>query len=352
MIRVAILGAGIGGQHLAGYRALPEMFDVRAVCDLDTARAHQIVGDDSDIVVTDDLEAILQDSDIDLIDVCLPPHLHFSMTMKVLGAGKHAVCEKPLVTSLADVDALIVQEKVTGRRVFPVFQYRYGPATNRLRALMDAGLVGKPLVASIETHWNRGADYYAVDWRGTWEGESGGAVLGHAIHNHDYLMMHMGPVAHLFATVATRVNEIEVEDCAAITMTMENGAVATSSVTLGGATDTSRIRLVFDRLTAESGTEPYAPAVGDWTYTARDPQDQAKVDAIVAAHGDVRPGFSGYFEDIFRALNDGPDTAVSLADGRRSIEFVTSVYQSARSGKPVALPLGEDATFYTGWLPS
>ncbi|TCL00789.1 putative dehydrogenase [Shimia isoporae] len=351
MIRVAILGAGIGAEHLAGYRNLPDMFLVSVVCDLNVARAAEIIGDDASIEITHDVESVLQNSDVDLIDICLPPHLHFSMTLRALDAGKHVVCEKPLVTSLAEADALIAKEQETGRRVFPVFQYRYGPATNRIRALIEAGLAGKPLVASLETHWNRGSEYYAVDWRGTWAGESGGAVLGHAIHNHDYLMLLMGPVSELTATVATRVNEIEVEDCAAISMRMANGALATSSVTLGGATDTTRIRLVYDKLTAESGTEPYAPAIDAWTYTARDPGDQDKVDDIVAAHGDVKSGFVGFFQDIYQALEGGPETAVSLMDGRRSIELVTSVYQSARSGKTVRLPLNEEADFYEGWLP-
>ena len=96
--------------------------------------------------------------------------------MRALAAGKHVVCEKPLVSSLRDADALIAAATSAGRILTPVFQYRYGPQVAKLRALVDAGFAGKPLVASIETHWRRDADYYDNPWRGTWKGEQGGAV--------------------------------------------------------------------------------------------------------------------------------------------------------------------------------
>ena len=84
------------------------------------------------------------------------------------------------------------------------------------------------MVASLETHWNRGKDYYSKPWRGTWEGEQGGAILSHSIHIHDLVNMILGPVSNVFAKLTTRVNNIEVEDCAALSVEMENGALVTS----------------------------------------------------------------------------------------------------------------------------
>ena len=351
MIRVAILGAGIGGQHLDGFRALPDLFDVRVICDLNLERAKALLKDGESIAASDDVAAVLADPDIDLIDVCLPPHLHLSMSKQVLEAGKRVICEKPMVRSLAEADDLIKAAKAADKQVFPVFQYRYGSGTDRLKALMEAEMVGKPLVATVETHWNRQEDYYEVDWRGTWAGESGGAVLGHAIHNHDLLCRVMGPVASLFAMLDTRVNDIEVEDCAAISMRMQNGALATSSVTLGSSQEITRLRFVFSDLTVESDTAPYAPAEGNWRFIARNPDNQQQVDAIVASHGDVKSSFTGFFEAISKALNGKPGTEVTISDGRHSIEFVTAIYQSARSGSAVTLPLGQNAELYQGWLP-
>lgn len=351
MINVAIIGAGIGSNHLAGFRALPELFTVKAMCDLDQERARQVVGDDASIANLDDMQAVLGDPAIDLIDVCLPPHLHYDVTLAALEAGKHVICEKPLVRSVREVDLLIEAAERTGRHIFPVFQYRYGKGLQQLQALIDAGLAGKAYTAALETHWNRDEAYYAVSWRGTWEGESGGAVLGHAIHNHDLLTYILGPIANLSAMTATRVNPIEVEDCAAISFEMESGAVATSSITLGAGDDTSRLRFAFEGFTATSGTEPYAPGEGQWTFTARAPTTQAQIDAVLASLAPEHQGYAGFFDAIASALDGDPGREVTLADGRRSIELVTAVYQAARTGKRVALPIGKDAALYAGWQP-
>ncbi len=350
MIRVAIIGAGIGAEHLAAYRALPGRFEIAALCDLDRVRAEK-VAETHPVPIATDFDALLADPSVGLIDICLPPHLHLAACLKALDAGKDVICEKPLVASLKEADALIAKAQETGKRVFPVFQYRYGPGTAQLRAVMEAGLAGRLFAGTIETHWNRDAAYYAVDWRGTWAGERGGAVLGHAIHIHDFLPAFLGPVARVHAELATRVNEIEVEDCAALALRMQSGAVLTSSITLGAATDETRMRLVFEGVTVESGRAPYAPAETGWHFTARAPRQQAEIDAVLA---DVPPqdtGFVGLFGAIADAMEGRGGGEVTLSDGRRSLEFVSAVYASARQGGPVALPLGPDFSLYDGWLP-
>ncbi|MBF9035572.1 Gfo/Idh/MocA family oxidoreductase [Rhodobacterales bacterium HKCCE2091] len=351
MINVAILGSGIGREHLAGYRALPGQFAVKWVIDVNTARAYTILDGDPGPRVSADIADALADPEVDLVDICLPPHLHVPVALQVLAANRHAILEKPIASSLADCDRLAEAEAASRGRIFPVFQYRYGPATAALDALIAAGLAGRPQVASVETHWNRGADYYAVPWRGTWAGEQGGAVLGHAIHNHDLLCRYFGPVAAVSAQVATRVNPIETEDCASISLMFECGALAASSVTLGAATDTTRLNLVFEHLTATSGINPYAPAAGRWTFDARDPARQGEVDAIVAAHTRAPVGFIGYLGAVADAVAGDDSRAVTLRDGRASIELVTAVYAAARSGERLSLPLARDAASYAGWCP-
>jgi predicted dehydrogenase len=348
MISVAILGAGIGAEHLAAYRRLPDLFEVVALCDLDVARARDIAGE---IPVTDNIAVIMEDPAVDLVDICLPPHLHVPMTLRALEAGKHAVCEKPIANSLAEVDALERAQTQSGRRVFPVFQYRFGLAMSQLRAAMDAGFANKTYAATFETHWCRKADYYDNPWRGTWAGEQGGALLGHAIHAHDLLTHLLGPIAKLHARDATRVNDIETEDCAALSLEMESGALVTSSVTLGGATDLSRIKLVFDGMTATGGGTPYAPMSGGWNFTAREEGSQGKLDRVVAGAENMPVGFVGYLREVSRALSGVPHSVVTLEDGRRSVEFVTAAYHSARTGEQLSLPLSPSHPFYGGWLP-
>ncbi|WP_298841549.1 Gfo/Idh/MocA family oxidoreductase [uncultured Roseobacter sp.] len=350
MIRVAILGAGIGSQHLAAYRTLPEKFIVEMLVDQDEARAEGLREGDSFTTATD-IDAALQRPEIDVVDVCLPPHLHVPVTLRALNAGKHVICEKPLATSMRDVDLMRAAAERAARQVFPVFQYRWGPALARLRMATESGFAGRPQVASVETHWSRGADYYAVPWRGTWAGEQGGAVLGHAIHNHDLITHIMGPVAEVSAMTTTRINPIETEDCAALCFRLQNGALATSSVTLGAAFDETRIRLVFEHLTATSGTSPYAPGSAEWQFATRDPALQQKLDDLLADTPDEPVGFSGFLKEVAAALSKEPNRAVTLSDGAASVALVTAIYHAARTGDRVSLPLESGHPLYEGWQP-
>lgn len=349
-LRVAIIGAGIGAQHLEAYRLCRERFEVAAICDLNLPRAMALAG--GRIPVSDDYRSLCSDPAIDIIDVCLPPLMHTPAILGALQFGKHVICEKPLVACLAELDRIEEAEALAGgARIFPVFQYRFGPAARALKALRENGFLGAPLAAALETHWNRAADYYSVPWRGTWAGELGGAVLGHAIHVHDWLHFAMGPVASVYASLATRANPIEVDDCAALAMTLTDGTPVTSSVTLGAANDTTRIRLVYEHLTAESGTLPYQPAEGPWKFTARNPERQSDVDAIVQATQSGPNGFVGLFAAISDAINGFPGDEVTLSDARASIELVTSIYASARDRAPMAVPPPADDPYRTGWQP-
>lgn len=357
MIRVAIVGAGIGREHLTAYQQLADRFEVALLCDVDVERAEGVVAASAaaDVQVGSSLDDAI-DSDVDLIDICLPPHLHIDPSIAALRAGKHVVCEKPLAMSLIDVDRLVRAADETDRIVSPIFQYRYGRGTAQFRALAATGLLGRPLVGSIETHWNRGDWYYDVDWRGTWATEGGGAMLGHAIHVHDLATALLGPVASVFARLGTRVNDIETEDCGALAVEMQNGALVTSSITLGAARESSRLKLVFDGVTVESDHAPYSPAAAGWTFSARHPVSQAHVDAAVDAVVDAPVGYVGQFIAVADAI-DGvsrdvtAEPIVTLADARASIEFVTAAYDSARNHRPVSLPLPHDHPSASGWLP-
>ena len=343
-LRVCVAGAGIGAQHCRGYSELPGRFSIRSVCDLNEDRGRTLA-EEFGASFTNDLDAAIADPEIDVIDVCLPPHAHFGTCMEALDAGKVVICEKPLVCSLSEADALAAKVAETDGQLYPVFQYRYGIGTAQALALIDAGLAGKFYAGTLETHWDRPTAYYDVGWRGTWAGERGGAILGHAIHIHDLLAMLTGPFASVHAETATRVNDIEVEDCAALAIRMESGAVVTSSVTLGCAGNVSRLRLMFEGFTAESDHAPYGPARQPWRFLARAPTRQSEIDSVLAEVGPVPNGYAGLFDAI------GGGGAVTLEDGRRSLEFVTAVYQSSRTGRPVAIPIGKDHPLYRGWLP-
>ena len=352
--QVAIIGTNIGAKHYEDFQKVSDRFNVHTICGLTKESIDNIIMSNSNVKVSLNFEDVLKVKEIDIIDICLPPHLHFSACKKSLEAGKHVICEKPLVSSLKEVDELENISKETGKTIFPVFQYRYGPGFSKLKALIKSGLTGKPLIATLETHWNRGKEYYSKPWRGTWDGEKGGAILSHSIHIHDLVSMILGPVSNVFAKLTTRVNDIEVEDCGALSIEMENGALVTSSITLGAADNTSRLRFCFDGLTVESGASPknpYNPADDTWKSFARAPVTQNQIEEVLSKIKKPKSWYAGMFDEIANKLDGAPSDEITLLDARNSLEFVTAVYVSSRQNKNIKLPINKNDPFYNSWLP-
>lgn len=351
-LKVGVVGGGVGAAHVAAYKELPDLYSVEAFCDIDAAKAAAVAGTHEVPRALTSLEEMLA-VDLDLVDIATPSNLHFRQATLVLNAGRDVVVEKPVASSLAEVDELKATERATGRRVIPIFQYRFGNGLARLKHLMARQVAGKPYLATLETHWRRTPAYYAAGpWRGTWAGELGGTVTTHAIHIHDLLMQVFGPIATVYARTGTRVNDIETEDCAILAMEFANGAFATSSVTLGSEDEMSRMRLCFDGLTAESSRDPYNPGHEPWTFVAAGEDGEKRIQAALADFVAGQERWVGQMARTHAALTAGAALPVSLDDGRASVELITAAYDSALTGKAVRLPVGRDHRFYDGWVPT
>jgi predicted dehydrogenase len=346
---VAVVGLGIGGMHVWSWRRMKDRVAVVAVCDIDDAKARESASRIGADALT--FDEVLARDDIDIVDLCTPPAWHRDQITRALEAGKQVVCEKPLVASLADVDHLAVVEAASPGRLMPIFQYRWGNGLQKVRALVDAGVGVSLYTSTVDVAWRRRADYYAVPWRGRWATELGGVLLSQAIHALDMLTYVAGPPARVFCRTATRVNDIEVEDCAAISLKMANGSLATVSATLGSAEEVTRHRFHFAGFSAESGTSAYESSADPWTITPDDDAAAADVARIVDAWTERPEGWWGQFERYADALDAGTDPPVTLADARASLELVTALYASARSGADVVLPIRPDHPLYGGWLP-
>jgi predicted dehydrogenase len=351
-LRVGVIGAGIAARHMTGYDWNKDLFEVKVICSLDPERGQPLAEKYSVPDYTQDVETLYARDDLDVIDVCTPPGLHFEMTKRALAAGKHVICEKPLFGSVAEVDEMAGLLAGYGDlKLMPIFQYRYGSGLQKLKRLVEAGLTGRPLMTTIETHWWRGPDYYAVPWRGKWATELGGGLLGHAIHAHDMLNYIHGPAEEVFAYGATLVNPIEVEDTMALAVKLANGSLASLSMTLGSRRELSRLRFCFRELTVESITEPYTMGRDPWTFYAGDPAHQARVDAVLAAYVPEEDGYTRQFQLFHAAVTTGGEPPVTLADARRSLELVTAGYMSQRTGQPAKLPIGPAHPLYNSWCP-
>lgn len=351
-LRVGVVGSGIGASHIEGYRALPDLYEVTTLCDIDADRGAAVAAKyaiPATVAALDDLLA----RDLDIVDVCTPSGLHQAQALAALAAGFHTVVEKPVAKSLAEADVLAAAEAASGRRLSPIFQYRFGHGIQKLHHLRAKGFAASPSVATAETHWWRSTPYYeAARWRGTFAGELGGCLTTHAIHIHDLLCEVLGPVASVHARASNRQNRNETEDMAVLSLAFANGAFATSSVTLGSRQETSRLRFCFRDLVAESGLSPYNPGHDPWTFPDDDPEAAARIAAALEDFEPLPERFPGQFLRLHAALTGDAALPVTLADARRSIELLTAAYWSAATGEPVTLPLPPDHPYYAGWIPA
>lgn len=353
ILNVAVVGCGIGRSHIVeGYLPNADKFRLVALCDLNQEKLDQVgeeFGIERRVVNFDDLLGM---DDIDVIDVCTPPGAHLSMVSAALKAGKHVVCEKPLVGSLKDVDAIMELEKSARGLLMPVFQYRFGDGIEQAKAVIDAGIAGKAYCGTVETMWRREAPYYAVPWRGKWKTELGGVLMGHAIHPHDIFTYLMGDIARMFGRVATRVNPIEVEDVISASLEMQSGALASFTATLGSVDEITRIRLQFENVTIESDHAPYNPGHEPWKILPRNDEIKARIEALLANWQHVPSRFQTQMARFHDAISGKGALPVTSRDSRRALELVTAFYHSSSTHQEVVLPLGPDHPLYESWVPA
>src|SRR5687767_14975797 len=124
-LRVAVIGAGIADRHLTAFARLPELFEVAAICSVNDPRMAELAGKYGIPVASEDYTEMLAMSDLDVVDICTPPNLHFDMAAQAIEAGKDVICEKPLFGSVAAVDEIARLLGAKGRQLMPIFQYRF-----------------------------------------------------------------------------------------------------------------------------------------------------------------------------------------------------------------------------------
>jgi predicted dehydrogenase len=338
--RIAVVGAGIGVEHIKGYQELPELFEIKVLCDVQIERAAAVAEKYGLQKVSGSFDEICRRSDIDVIDICTPPAFHPGQIQAALKAGKHVICEKPLVGSVAEVDLVSRQASESGRQVMPIFQYRFGRGLQKLKYLVDQKLTGEAYVFNVDVAWWRDSEYYRNPWRGKRATELGGALLSQAIHAVDMVLYILGPAKSVFGRTTTRVNQIEVEDCVAIAMEMADGSLGTISVTLGSLAEISRHRFTFRNVTAESNIEPYANSREPWAFTFNPAGNEKQMKEALERLKPFPERYAGQFYHFYHALRDGKELPVTLRDARAALEVVAATYDSSEKNEPVNLPIG------------
>jgi predicted dehydrogenase len=358
--RVAIVGTGnIAGIHMAALRSLPGEAEVVAGADVDGARLAAFSAEHGLPAHYEDLDELLREAKPDLVHLCTPPGLHFRQASACLRQGVSVLSEKPPALSLSELDQLAGAEGTLGgpatagpgeRGGGPwfaaVFQHRFGSGARRLRGMVSAGVLGRPLLAICHTTWFRDQAYFDVAWRGRWDSEGGGPTMGHGIHQIDLLLSVLGDWAEVTAVARRQARRMETEDLSLAHVIFSNGAAASVVNSVLSPREESYLRFDFERATVEL-THLYGYGDDDWRITPVRGHEREVLAAWKAGRSGTPSGHRAQFAEVLRCLRDAAPPQVSLPESRRTMSLVAGIYAAA-FGRRAIQPgdLGPQSPFY------
>jgi UDP-N-acetyl-2-amino-2-deoxyglucuronate dehydrogenase len=274
--------------------------------------------------------------------------------------------EKPIDVTLDAADRLIAAARANSVLLTVISQHRFDSGLDELRRLLDSGALGSLLLGEASTKWYRTQGYYdSAAWRGTWKLD-GGSLMNQGIHYLDLLLWAMGPAAEVTAICSTQAHKVEVEDTTLALVKFASGAVGTvlsstaaypgfdQRLEITGTNGTvivqngaiTRRALANDRgaaapatpadtVTAPTAPTPAEPAVAT-PATAATP---ATGRTAAANPGGIDPSsHAAQIAEFLTAIDSGREPAVTADSARAALQVICAVYESARTGRPVAIP--------------
>lgn len=143
-VRWGVLGlANITRRFLPALRAVASA-ELVAVATARADAAEPLRADQPGLRVHGDYAALLADPAVEAIYIPLPNTLHAPWAVRALEAGKHVLCEKPLATTLADVEAITTAAARASRLVMEGFMWRFHPQHARVLEMVAGGAIGEP----------------------------------------------------------------------------------------------------------------------------------------------------------------------------------------------------------------
>lgn len=347
-VRVALVGTGnIARFHASALASLPEKAEIVAAVDVDTEVLTTFRSRFAIPAGYTDLSTMLEDQRPELVHVCTPPGLHLPQVEACLGAGASVLVEKPPALSLAEAEKMAAAEGGEGGPwLATVFQHRFGSGARRVRALADAGVLGRPLVAACHTTWFRPQEYFDVPWRGRWETEGGGPTMGHGIHQMDLLLSLLGEWTEVSATARRQARDVETEDVSMARVDFADGAVASVVNSLVSPQEESRIRIDYERATVEL-VHLYGYGDSDWRITPAPGFEEEVTTAWENGERGTDSGHHAQITQVLTALREGTAPPVTSAESLRTMRLVAGVYASSFGGRPVTpADLGPESPFH------
>lgn len=231
-IGVGIIGAGlIAPAHAAGFQEVPDKVQVVAVCDLDRQKA-EILAAMFDARVYMDYQQLIDDSQVNLVDVLLPHHLHYPVAMAVLQARKHLLLEKPVAMTYRDSLEIYQAAKKAGVGFTVAENTRFIKAYIEAERLIKAGKLGDITLVRTFLPANERVRLSSDDFWGKKAAFGGGTLIDSGPHTFYLLKWLFGEVKDL-AAFTSRIYDAgsEVDDNADVRGHLTNGATFLCSFT-------------------------------------------------------------------------------------------------------------------------
>jgi UDP-N-acetyl-2-amino-2-deoxyglucuronate dehydrogenase len=294
----AIIGTGgIAGIHATAIAAIPNA-NLLGVYNRSQSKA-ETFATQYNCAAYNSIDDLLQLDGLDIVCICTPSGAHLEPAIKSIAAGKHCLIEKPIEVTTQKTDAIINAAKAKGVTVAVIYPSRFYDISQQLKKAIDANRFGKLALGSAYVKWSRTAAYYqSAPWRGTWELDGGGALMNQAIHAVDMLQWCMGPV--------------------------ESVQSLTGNIKHQGIEDVTKC--IFEQETADDEhiRESYS-VNGTLRGGAADPLAISYL------------GHQRQMEDLMHAIETGTKPLIDGEEGRKSVEIVLAIYESARTGRLVKL---------------
>jgi UDP-N-acetyl-2-amino-2-deoxyglucuronate dehydrogenase len=338
-VRIALVGCGrIAGTHFEALSKIPAL-RLTAVCDILPERA-KAAGEQYGVPSFTSYEKMLAEAPSDIVTICTPSGLHAQHGIMAAKAKKHVVCEKPMAISLSAADELVQACDDAGVRLFVVKQNRLNPAIQLLKRAIDRGRFGRIYLANTTVRWARPQEYYdQAPWRGTWEFD-GGAFMNQASHYVDLIQWLVGPVESVMAKTATLARKIEAEDTGVAILKFRSGTLGVMEVTMLTYPKNleGSITILGEHGTVKIGGTA-VNRVEHWQFADYDDDDKRIEQAATSPPNVYGFGHEAYYRNVLAVLRGQARPDTDGRSGRKSLEIILGVYESAKTGQEVPLPL-------------
>ena len=222
---IALVGLGPAAlPHLRSLQDLNDRIELRYAFARDP-RVDRIQPYTGPVRLTDSLELILQDHEVQAVIVATPPSTHLEICERCFAAGKHVLLEKPIELNLERATRLLELATLAGLQLGVVLQHRFRQASQVLQKLLMDGRLGEVQAASVRVPWWRSQAYYNEPGRGTFARDGSGVLLTQAIHTLDLFRALVGVQSVKSAVVRqTQLHQMETEDHVSALLVLGNGA--------------------------------------------------------------------------------------------------------------------------------